>query len=419
VIEILEKITSVPPIRRPFAESERIERLIDHLNRRYQVSRSDIRIARVPLRICPLGAHIDHQLGIVTGTSIDRTVLLAFAPTTDGAVQMDSLNYEGHAAFAIDDVPPLIQDDWANYARGAVLALQNVYGLRNGLVGVIESGMPVGGLSSSAAVTVAYLLALESVNGLDVDPATNVSLVSQTEHGYIGLRNGILDQTVILFSEHNQLTRIDCADFEIDQIPTPLTDNDYEILVVYSGMTRGLVGSGYNTRVVECQEAARQLLGFAGEEIGPDPRLRHVDPEYYDAYGHRLPNLLGKRAAHYFGEMQRVSDGISAWTRGDLAELGRLVSESGGSSVSNYECGSPQLISLYEILNETPGVHGARFSGAGFRGSCIALVEPGRREAIAEAVHARYPALHPDDAQRYSIHFCRPDGCAQLIDSGV
>ena len=148
----------------------------------------------------------------------------------------------GHATFAIDDVPPLIQDDWANYARGAVLALQNAYGLRNGLVGVIESDMPIGGLSSSAAVTVAYLLALESVNGLDVDSATNVSLVSQTEHGYIGLKNGILDQTVILFSEHNQLTRIDCADFEIDQIPTPLIDDDFEILVVYSGMTRGLVG---------------------------------------------------------------------------------------------------------------------------------------------------------------------------------
>ena len=84
MIEILEKTTSAPPIRRPIVESERIERLIDHLKRRYQVSRSDIRIARVPLRICPLGAHIDHQLGIVTGTSIDRTVLLAFAPTTDG-----------------------------------------------------------------------------------------------------------------------------------------------------------------------------------------------------------------------------------------------------------------------------------------------------------------------------------------------
>ena len=416
MIDSIETKTKAPPIRQPLTETARVERLTDHLQKRYHVRRTDVCVARVPLRICPLGAHIDHQLGVVTGTSIDRTVLLAFAPTADGSVLMDSLNYDGHAAFSIDDVPPFVPGDWANYARGAVLALQKAHGLRRGMVGVIESGMPVGGLSSSAAVTVAYLLALESVNDMVVDPAANVKLVSATEHSYIGLQNGILDQTVILFSEHNQLTRIDCSNFQIDQIPTPLTEDDYEILVVYSGMTRGLVGAGYNTRVTECQAAASQLLEYAGEEIGPNLRLRHVDIETFDTYGHRLPADLRKRATHYFGEMQRVANGIDAWTRGDLVDLGRLVSESGRSSVSNYECGSPQLISLYEILSETPGVYGARFSGAGFRGSCIALVEPGKREAIAEAVHARYPALHPDDAERYSIHFCRPDGRAQLVE---
>ena len=335
MIDTKETKTNAPPIRQPLAEATRIERLTDHLRKRYQVRRSDVNIARVPLRICPLGAHIDHQLGVVTGTSIDRTVLLAFAPTADGSVLIDSLNYDGHAAFYVDNVPPFVRGDWANYARGAVIALQEAHGLRRGMVGVIESGMPVGGLSSSAAVTVAYLLALESVNDMVVDPAANVKLVSATEHSYIGLQNGILDQTVILFSEHNQLTCIDCSDFQIDQIATPLTDDDYEILVVYSGMTRGLVGAGYNTRVTECQDAARLLLQHAGEDPGSDPRLRHVDVAQYEAYGHRLPADLRKRATHYFGEMQRVSDGIDAWTRGDLGNLGRLVSESGRSSVSN------------------------------------------------------------------------------------
>lgn len=409
-------MTDAPPLRTTLHDADRFERLVKHLQRRHSVQRSDVRLARVPLRICPLGAHIDHQLGVVTGTSIDRTVMLAFVATNDGSISLDSLNFDASTTFDIGDIPSFVRGDWGNYARGAVEALEAAHGLQYGMVGVIESDMPIGGLSSSAAVTIAYLLALECVNDLEVDASENVTLVSATEHSYIGLKNGILDQTVILFSEHNALTRIDCRTIEIEQVATPLTDNDFEILVVYSGMTRGLVGAGYNARVAECQDAARQLLTFAGQDVNDDPRLRHVDRGIFEEQGHRLPPTLNKRATHYFGEMQRVDDGINAWTSGDLAQLGHLISASGHSSVSNYECGSPQLISLYEILVGIPGVYGARFSGAGFRGSCIALVEPGRRQEIAAAIHERYPAAHPDDAERYSIHFCRPDGQAQLVD---
>src|SRR5699024_9982275 len=113
--------------------------------------------------------------------------------------------------------------------------------------------------------------------------------------------------------------------------------------------------------------------------------------------------------------MARVQEGLTAWEQGNLPELGRLVNASGESSIKWYECGSPQLITLYEILRETPGVYGTRFSGAGFRGNCIALIDPAQGEAIAEAVHARYPAAHPDVAESYSIHFCAPDGSAGVV----
>jgi galactokinase len=93
--------------------------------------------------------------------------------------------------------------------------------------------------------------------------------------------------------------------------------------------------------------------------------------------------------------MQRVSDGLAAWQAGDLPRLGQLITASGESSIQCYESGSPQLITLYEILRDTPGVYGTRFSGAGFRGSCLALIDPAARDSIAEAVHGRYPTLHP------------------------
>jgi galacturonokinase len=100
-----------------------------------------------------------------------------------------------------------------------VLALQQKQNLEQGLIGVVSGELPIGGLSSSAAVTIAYLLALEAVNRLTVSPTENIPLVRYTENTYIGLKNGILDQSVILFSEHNHLTLIDCENFDITRFP--------------------------------------------------------------------------------------------------------------------------------------------------------------------------------------------------------
>lgn len=407
--------STTPPIRVDRPESEQIDQLVLHLRQNYAVDPATVRLVRAPLRVCPLGAHIDHQLGRVTGMTIDRSILLAFAPTVDGAIHIDSLNFTPPLTFNLADVPPYRPGDWGNYVRGAVLALQGQYRLARGMVGVVGGEMPIGGLSSSAAVTIAYLLALEALNELDVPPPSNVSLVRFTENQYIGLNNGILDQSVILCSQRHHLTLIDCQTIEIETIPTALLREDCEILVVYSGVSRALVGTDYNSRVAECQEAARRLLSCAGVEPGPDPRLRQVDPEIFDSEGGRLPPPLRRRAAHFFGEMRRVAEGVAAWRRRDLCRFGALMSESGESSIKNYECGSPPLITLYETLRATPGVYGTRFSGAGFRGNCIALIDPAAREAVAEAVHRRYPAAHPEEAGAYSIHFCQPAGPAGVI----
>lgn len=411
---VLTMTPTAPPVRRSRPEQERIKTLVAHLTASYPVDPAAVRVVKAPLRICPLGAHIDHQLGPVTGMTIDQSLLLAFAPAADDTVYIESLNFEHPHSFSLTDVPPYQPRDWGNYVRGAVLALQREHPLKRGLVGVIEGNMPIGGLSSSAAVTIAYLLALEAINDLDVSAKTNIALVRYTENEYIGLNNGILDQSVILFSQANHLTLIDPQTLEITQIPTTLRPTDFEILVVYSGVTHVLVGTDYNNRVAECRQAAEGLLSLNGQTALPEPRLRQVDPQIFATDGHRLPPLLQRRATHYFGEQQRVSDGVAAWRSGDLAHFGRLMNESGESSVKYYECGSPQLITLYEILRETPGVYGARFSGAGFRGNCIALVDPAAGDSIAAAIHRRYPVAHPEVADRYSIHFCQPDGRAEL-----
>jgi galacturonokinase len=286
-------------------------------------------------------------------------------------------------------------------------------------VGVVGGDMPIGGLSSSAAVTITYLLALQAIHRLAISPKANIKLVRFTENQYIGLNNGILDQSVILCSQKNHLTLIDCQTMQIDNTPLPPATTPFEILVVYSGVTQVLVGTSYNNRVAECQEAARLLLSYANQTVEGAPRLRHVEPELFQQFGAQLPPPLQRRATHYFGEMERVERGIQAWQAGDIERFGALMSASGASSINYYECGSPQLITLYELLREAPGVYGVRFSGAGFRGNCIALVDPTARETITEAIHRRYPAAHPGEAEAYSIHFCQPDDQARLLSQEV
>jgi galactokinase/galacturonokinase len=317
--------------------------------------------------------------------------------------------------FDLGDVPQKRRGDWGNYVRGAVSALNQEYELRVGIDAVVQGRMPIGGLSSSAAVGVAYLLALEAANRLPAIPERNIQLDRYIENEYLGLNNGILDQSIILMSDEHHLTYLDCQSVEFSKIPTPADGDQFDILVVYSGLATSLASTDYNKRVSECQDAAKKMLEWAGGEVPVKPRLRMVPDEVYAEHGQRLPAPLERRARHFFTEIHRVQEGIRAWQQGNLSAMGRLINESGASSISNYECGCPHLITLYELLKQIPGVYGARFSGGGFRGSCIALTDPTRREQIGAEIHAKYPAAHPDIADSYSTHFCRPYGPARLL----
>ncbi|HMN27860.1 MAG TPA: hypothetical protein PKE45_06855, partial [Caldilineaceae bacterium] len=233
-------------------------------------------------------------------------------------------------------------------------------------------------------------------NQLAITPYENIRLVTRTEHEYIGLNNGILDQTSILFSKRNHLTRIDCQAVTIEPIPTAAPAGSFEIMAVYSGVDKALVGTSYNNRVAECQAAAQHLLAAAGVQKSLPVRLREVDPLLFTQYGAQLEEPQRRRATHFFSEMERVQEGEAAWRAGDIARFGALMSASGASSINNYECGCPQLITLYQILRTTPGVYGVRFSGAGFRGNCLAFIDPSQREAIADHLHRHYPVAHPE-----------------------
>ena len=400
----------------PESFSERVARLSAEAAAFSGRASGDIRIVRSPYRICPLGAHVDHQLGRVTGMAIDRSLLLAFTPTRDGLIRLRSADLDREAAFAVSEAASVPKEGWARYAAGAVLALQNAgLPVQRGIAGVLEGSLPIGGLSSSAAVTIAYLLALEAANDQDVSPSHNIALEQYVENVHIGLNNGILDQSVILLSERNRLLFLDCLDGSWELIDPPRDMPEFGIVVAYSGLSDSLTSTGYNQRVAECRAAAEALLRLGGLAVPDRPVLRDVPVETYEAHADALPATLAKRARHFFTENARVIAGRQAWAAGDLAAFGRLITESGRSSIENYECGSEELITLYETLRDAPGVWGARFSGAGFRGSCIGLYRPGAEEQVRAAIGGVFPARHPHVADRYEVHFCRSDSAAEVL----
>ena len=186
------------------------------------------------------------------------------------------------------------------------------------------------------------------------------------------------------------------------------------MLVAFSGVGRALAGSGFNNRVGECHEAARLLLELGEETPRVLPLLSDVQPEVFERFADDLPQAERRRAAHYFGEQRRVSSGVEAWRRGDLDRFGELMTASGASSIHNYESGTVELITLYELLRDTPGVVGTRFSGGGFGGSCVALMRRDAAGSVVDAVSAGYARAHPEAANNASFHVCTAAGPARV-----
>jgi galactokinase/galacturonokinase len=367
-------------------------------------------VAFAPYRICPLGAHSDHQHGKITGFAIDKGIHVAYGIKRNGIVELTSLQFPSkRAQWHIASVPKEREGDWADYLRGATLVLSKKYPLNVGISGVIEGTLPIGGLSSSAAVILAFLRALTEANGITLTEREMIDIALMAENSYVGVACGKLDQSCEVFSRKDHLLYLDTLDDSYELIPTPKNMKPYKIAIFFSGVERNLAGSKFNMRVDECRAAAYALLAFEGSEYGKfsETYLRDVPYEVFLKHRDKLPESYRRRAEHFYTEFERVESGVAAWRRGDIEAFGKLSFESGRSSIYNWETGSPELKTLYEIMLHTDGIYGGRFSGAGFKGCCMALVDPAFSERITEQVTREYTKAFPALAEKFSVHVCQ------------
>lgn len=366
-----------------------------------------------PYRICPLGAHVDHQHGLVSGFAFDSGIEFLFSATDSGKVEMASLSFEGLMTFNVQRPVDEKQGNWGDYLRGAVWALQQDFRLEKGIRGIVKGSMPIGGLSSSAALLCGFVMAIDKVNHLGLTRQQIIDYASVAERKYVGLNNGILDQACVVLCEADKLLFLDTETGEHRLIPfggdTP-RPLPFKLGIFFSGVTRKLTGTDYNLRVAECKTAAWIMQAYEGDHLKelPDTRLRDVPEANLEKYADRMPDRFARRARHFFSECDRVRKGVEAWEAGDIQRFGQCVFDSCESSMVNYECGSPELIALYKIMRKTDGIFGGRFSGAGFKGACIALVDPEKIDSIRESVTAEYLKEYPQYKDSFEIFFCDP-----------
>ena len=327
-----------------------------------------------PGRVNLLGEHTDYNDGFVLPVAIVQRTRVHMQPNGSRHFHLYSDQLGQRVSFSLDAAPP---EHFATYVYGCLVLVRALVDDLPGLDIEVQSDVPIGvGLSSSAALEVACLRCLRALLGLQLDDVALAQLAQRAEIDYAGVRCGIMDQMASSLAGSDRALLIDTRTLERRDVPLP---PGCTVLVLDSGVPRTLAGSGYNERRSQC-EAAAALLGVES--------LRDVHDAGQLA---GLPSLLHQRARHVFTENARV---LAAATKGVSAvEFGCLMNESHASLRDDYQVSTPELDQLVALLQSHEGVYGARLTGAGFGGACVALCRSADVAAVASATLARYAAL--------------------------
>jgi galactokinase len=268
---------------------------------------------------------------------------------------------------------------------------------------VIAGDVPQGaGLSSSASLEVAVGLAVAALAGARIDMTRLAQIAQRAENEFAGCACGIMDQLVSARAEEGAALLIDCR--SLDCRPVALPDGA-AVLIVHSGVERGLVDSAYNERRLQCEAAARHFAV---------PALRDAEPEHVET-AEALDALARQRARHVVSENARTLAAADALAAGDMAELGRLMAESHASMRDDFEITVPAIDELVALLQREIGAQGgARMTGGGFGGCVVALLPEERVATVVAAVRAGY---RPPNGQPPLIHVCRPAAGAGLLSA--
>ena len=368
-------------------------------------------IARAPGRVNLIGEHTDYNGGFVLPAAIDRTVLMAVRETAGPDVDLYSVNYGSRTAFSPARIEKAAdrRSAWSNYVRGVAWALGDTSLIDParlpGAQFAIEGNVPTAsGLSSSAAIEVASALAFVRLAGVEVDRVQIALACQRAENKFVGVSSGIMDQFISALGQPDSSLLIDTRSLEYEVVPLGLEEMGYKLVVADSAVPRSLITSAYNERTRECAEAVRLLSPALG--LGEDAQLRDITLDQLQANRALLPDKLYRRARHVIGENARTLEAAALMREGlsvgdNLRRFGDLLYASHASLRDDYEVSSDKLDLLVELAANTPGVAGARMTGAGFGGCTVNIIQAGALDDFERNVIAEYRRRTGLDSKMY------------------
>jgi galactokinase len=347
-------------------------------------------VARAPGRVNLIGEHTDFNEGWVFPAAIDRAVYLAFALIPEPRLEITALDLGEDISLPLPSPDrdaaeqALAFPAWARYAAGVAWVLGRSGYAVSGLRGVFASTVPIGsGLSSSAALEVAFAVAFQAAGGWKASRMDLALACQQAEHAFAGVRCGLMDQFASLHGKEGCALLLDCRSLEFEEVPLP---NQAALVIADTCVRHKLNEGGYNLRREQCEQA----VAILSQKYPQVRALRDVTPEMLRAEESRLPKEALMRAQHIVSECARTVQMADALRQGDLAAAGILMNESHASLRDLYQVSIPELDAMVEAARSIPGCYGARLTGAGFGGCTIQLVEREKADAFAALLAEKY-----------------------------
>jgi galactokinase len=347
-------------------------------------------IARAPGRVNLLGEHVDYNDGPVLPAALDMAVQLAFAPKGDGLTTLHALDLGEWVTFSLESIQEKKDwqgqqlPNWARYPAGVAWALQEAGLSAPGMQAVYSSDIPIGsGLSSSAAVEVAFAVAWQALGGWEADRMKIAQLCQKAENIYVGVASGLMDQFASAHGVAGKALYFDTRSLEWYPVPLPPAT---ALIIADSRVPRSLTASAYNQRRAACEQAVELLKKYKPEMHS----LRDITPVELAAYQEFLPDEIGKRAEHVVKEIARVHSAVRALELEETRSFGALMYAGHASLRDLYEVSTPELDALVETARSLRGYIGARLTGAGFGGCTINLVEETQAARFIEGLKIGY-----------------------------
>jgi galactokinase len=353
--------------------------------------------SRAPGRVDLMGSHTDYNQGYVMTMTIDRDTWIAARPRQDGRVSVQSLNAAGWGDFALGELEQSRCRNWVDYVRGTAWALQDAGYKLTGFDGLVHSTVPFGsGLSSSAALEMAFAMLFQLTSGFHLEPVEMALIGQAGENQYVGMSCGILDQYSSAMGQAGSALLLDCRSLE-SQI-TPMAEG-MSVVICDTRAERNLAGTEYGERRAQCEQGVAIL-----REHYPDiAALRDVSPEQLESHHAGLPEAVYERCRFIIEENQRVLELAQVLPGGEPQRLGELFRESYRGARDLYQISSSAMEAMVQAMLAAPGVIGARQAGAGFGGCLVALVRDEALEVFARQVVDDYAQKTGIQPQVYPV----------------